>query len=146
MGKKVLTDLEVKGYIDVDGGIKDANSSFGSSGQYLQTNGSDVVWASPPGATVSKFALTIEWGSDDQADPSSTGVTFSGSGVNEVALVRHNLGTKNVVISIRDESNDFEDIGNYPVIRATTTSQVTLQYDTSTLPSQEDKVYITIIG
>ena len=46
MGKKVLTDLEVKGYIDVDGGIKDANGDYGSSGQYLQTNGSDVVWAS----------------------------------------------------------------------------------------------------
>jgi hypothetical protein len=45
MGKKILTDLEVKGYIDVDGGIKDANGDFGSAGRYLQTNGSDVVWA-----------------------------------------------------------------------------------------------------
>jgi len=46
MGKKYLCDLEVKGYVDFDGGIKDANGDFGSSGQYLQTSGSDVVWAS----------------------------------------------------------------------------------------------------
>jgi hypothetical protein len=135
-------------------GVVRINNSFnlpsadGSSGQVLQTNGSgDVTWQANSGSGgVTKYALTIEWGTDDQTDPSSTGVTFSGSGVNEVATVRHNLLTKDVVISIRDESNDFEDIGNYPVIRATTTSHVTLQYDTSTLPSQEDKVYITIIG
>jgi len=63
MGKKYLCDLEVKGYIDVDGGLKDANGDHGNAGQFLQTNGSDVVWADAPAATSDsgKFTAAIEW-------------------------------------------------------------------------------------
>ena len=58
MGKKVLTNLEVKGFIDVDGGIKDANSDYGTSGQFLQTTGSDVVWAGVSTGTIADDAVT----------------------------------------------------------------------------------------
>jgi hypothetical protein len=92
-GKKILTNLEVKGYIDVDGGIKDANSNFGNSGQYLQTSSTDVVWANAPGSQgnttlVGKYVTTI----------TGTGVD---NDANKIRTVQHNLNSLYVVVSVR---------------------------------------------
>ena len=104
-GKKILTDLEVKGYIDVDGGIKDANGDFGNSGQFLQTSSTDVVWANTPGqggniTFVGNWAKEFTWGTNQ------TGVTFSGSGSSEYGTFAHNLGTKDIVVSVRAVEDD----------------------------------------
>lgn len=151
MGKKVLTDLEVKGYIDVDGGIKDANGDYGNSGQYLQTSGSDVVWATPPGASgnstfVGKWTKTITWGTNQ------TGVTFSG---NLVSLT-HNLGTESVVASVKDiagssgysDDDMHMDIGYDAFITVTAPNVVRLEVEPTgaSNPSAGDQFLVTIIG
>lgn len=94
MGKKILTDLEVKGYIDVDGGIKDSGGDMGNSGQFLQTTGSDVNWANAPGASgnttlVGKYVTTI----------TGTGVD---NDANKIRTIQHNLNTLYVVVSVRN--------------------------------------------
>jgi hypothetical protein len=94
MGKKYLCDLEVKGYIDVDGGIKDSGGDMGNSGQYLQTNGSsDVNWANAPGSQgnttlVGKYVTTI----------TGTGVD---NDANKIRTIQHNLNSLYVIVSVR---------------------------------------------
>jgi hypothetical protein len=46
------------GAAEFDGGIKDANGNLGTSGQFLQTNGSDVVWANVSTGTIADDAVT----------------------------------------------------------------------------------------
>ena len=148
MGKKYLCDLEVKGYIDLDGGIKDANSNFGNSGQYLQTNGSDVVWANAPGATVGKSSKYVVWNAAQQSD---AGVTFS----NNVCTITHNLGTTNVVVSAIDHSawttiaaNEQVDMGALFVVKCPSTSTITIHFHSSAVPDVDEfpNFTVTIIG
>ena len=131
MGKKILTDLEVKGYIDVDGGIKDANSDFGLSGQYLQTSGSDVVWANynlqdaaVTGSKIASYAVT----SGKLANNSVTadqlagwktynvvwGTTQAGVAFQSTTTLRitHSLNTHFIIYSILDVSGTLTGVTN----------------------------------
>ena len=147
MGKKILTDLEVKGYIDVDGGIKDANGDFGNSGQYLQTNGSDVVWANAPGASVTKVSKYVVWNAAQQSD---AGVTFS----NDVCTITHNLGTTNVVVSAIDRGGWLEnadeqvDMNALFMVKCPSTSTITIHFHSSAVLGGSDypNFDVTIIG
>jgi hypothetical protein len=147
MGKKVLTNLEVTGYIDVDGGIKDANSSFGTAGHFLQTNGSDVVWASPPGATVGKSAKYVVWNNTLASD---AGVAFS----NNVCTITHNLGTAYVVVSAIDHSgwfnnaNEQVDMNALFMVKCPSTSTTTLHFHSTAVPDSNEypNFSVTIIG
>jgi hypothetical protein len=154
MGKQVLTDLEVKGYIDVDGGIKDRDSTFGNSGQFLQTNGSDVVWGSPPGqggnsTFVGKWSKTITWGT------AQTGVSFSGANDKTCSLT-HNLATEAVIVSLKDISgssgysdNDLHmQIGYDAFIEVNSPNIVRLEVEPTgaSYPSAGDQFLVTVIG
>ena len=147
MGKKYLCDLEVKGYIDIDGGIKDANSNLGRAGQYLQTNGSDVVWANAPGATVGKSAKYVVWNAAQQSD---AGVTFS----NNVCTITHNLGTTNVVVSAIDRGGWLEnadeqvDMNALFMVKCPSTSTITIHFHSSAVPDVDEfpNFDVTIIG
>jgi hypothetical protein len=156
MGKKILTNLEVKGYIDVDGGIKDSGGDMGNSGQYLQTNGSsDVNWATPPGASgnstfVGKWSKAVTWGTDQ------TGVVFSGTN-DENCTLTHNLGTSFVIVSVKDKlgssgystNNMHMDIGNDAHVTVLTDDVIKLNVEPvggSGYPDEDDQFLVTIIG
>ena len=151
MGKKYLCDLEVKGYIDVDGGLKDSGGDMGNSGQFLQTSGTDVNWASPPGqggnsTFVGKWTKEITWGTND------TGVTFSG----DMVSLTHNLGTESVIASVKDvagssgySDNDLlMDVGHDAIVEVNSPNVVRLEiYPTgASSPSSGDQFLVTIIG
>jgi hypothetical protein len=87
-GKKILTDLEVKGYIDIDGGIKDANGDYGNAGQYLQTSGSDVVWATVSATVPSSV-------------PHKYFTYITGSDSEDYYTITHNLGAQEVIVSVK---------------------------------------------
>jgi hypothetical protein len=154
MAKKVLTDLEVKGYIDVDGGIKDSGGDMGNSGQFLQTTGSDVNWANAPAqggnsTFVGKWTKTITWGT------AQTGVSFSGAN-DYICSLTHNLGTEAVIVSVKDiagssgySDNDLHmDIGNDAFIEVNNTNTVRLEVTPTgaSYPSAGDQFLVTIIG
>jgi hypothetical protein len=151
MGKKYLCDLEVSGYIDVDGGIKDSGGDMGNSGQFLQTSGTDVNWANAPAqggnsTFVGKWTKTITWGTNQ------TGVTFSG---NLVSLT-HNLGTESVIVSVKDiagssgysDDDMHMDIGYDAFITVTAPNVVRLEVEPTgaSNPSAGDQFLVTIIG
>ena len=154
MGKKYLCDLEVSGYIDVDGGLKDSGGDMGNSGQFLQTTGSDVNWASAPGASgnstlVGKWTKTLTWGTNQ------TGVTFSGSN-DETCSLTHNLGTESVIVSVKDIQNSSgytdEDIhlgiGEDAFVTVTAPNTIRLEVVPvgSSYPETDDQFLVTIIG
>lgn len=62
-------------------------AQLGNGGKVLSTDGSDVSWVSPSAGAVSSFDDT--W---------SSGLT---------KVVTHGLGTDKVIVSIKDENNDF---------------------------------------
>ena len=154
MGKKYLCDLEIKGYIDVDGGIKDSGGDMGNSGQFLQTTGSDVNWANAPGQAgnstfVGKWTKTLTWGTNQ------TGVTFSGSN-DETCSLTHNLGTESVIVSVKDIQNSSgyadEDIhlgiGEDAFVTVTAPNTIRLEVVPvgSSYPETDDQFLVTIIG
>jgi hypothetical protein len=155
MGKQILTDLEVKGYIDVDGGIKDSGGDMGNSGQFLQTTGSDVNWASAPGSSgnstfVGKWTKEITWGT------AQTGVSFSGAN-DYLCSLTHNLATESVVASVKDISgssgysdNDLHmDIGADAFIEVNSPNVCRLEITppgSSGYPDTGDQFLVTIIG
>ena len=152
MGKKYLCDLEIKGYIDVDGGIKDSGGDMGNSGQFLQTTGSDVNWASAPGSSgnstfVGKWTKEITWGTNQ------TGVTFSG----DMVSLTHNLATESVVVSVKDvagssgysEDDLHMDIGNDAHVEVSSPNVCRLEIEPvggGGAPSSGDQFLVTIIG
>ena len=147
MGKKYLCDLEVKGYIDVDGGIKDANGDYGNSGQYLQTSGSDVVWAdvssvsladgSIDTAKIASYAVNEGKLANDAvtADKLAGWKTYNvtwGTTITNVTFptadtlrIDHGLGTHFIIYSILDvsgtvaaEANAYVDVNHYADVYA----------------------------
>lgn len=152
MGKKILTDLEVKGYIDVDGGIKDANSNFGNSGQFLQTSGSDVVWADAPSASnVAKVTKNIAWNTN------SAGVTFQNTSAGDetnTCTITHNLNSSYVIVSVSDDygtldgydSADFIDMNFNLMANAYGVNSIRLRFTTTDPPANGSTFKVAIIG
>ena len=148
MGKKILTNLEVKGYIDVDGGIKDANSNFGSSGQVLKSGGTGVVnWANESGgssSSVDKFVRGVLW------SHVQTNVSYSGN----VCTVTHGLGSSFVHVSIVDVSgagysdagaNGYVDIDYIAHVKVVDSNNISFEMD-GTAPSYGNSFNITVTG
>jgi len=154
-GKKILTNLEVKGYIDVDGGLKDSGGDMGNSGQFLQTSGTDVNWANAPAqggnsTFVGKWSKAVTWGTDQ------TGVVFSGTN-DENCTLTHNLGTSFIIVSVKDKygssgyssNNMHMDIGYDAHVTVLTDDTIKLNVEPtggSGYPEEDDQFLVTIIG
>ena len=91
---------EFKGAVKFEGGIVDSGGDQGNSGQYLQTSGSDVNWASPPGS------------SGNSTFKGKYSGTITGDGSDKTFTVQHNLGTQNVIVSVRAPGASCNSIEN----------------------------------
>jgi len=153
-GKKILTDLEVKGYIDIDGGIKDKNDSTGNASHVLHADGTGrVYWTTAPSASVTKVSKYVAWNTPSASD---AGVTFQNTSAGDetnTCTITHNLSTYNVIVSVidnyghvTDNGNEFVDL-NYDLISVPATNNtIKLYFKTTAPPTSGESFNVTIIG
>ena len=155
MGKKVLTDLEVKGYIDINGGIKDKNDSTGNASHVLHADGTGrVYWTTAPSATIPS-SVTHKYYTYVQL------TTAAG----DYYTINHGLGTQEVSVTIRraisgtasrsdrfnaDAGRHFDVGAEVQVIScdadgAHSSNHISLWFDSYTVVDNE-YVYVTVIG
>ena len=152
MGKKILTNLEVKGYIDVDGGIKDKNDSTGSASHVLHADGTGrVYWTTAPSASVAKVTKNIAWNTN------SAGVTFQNTSAGDetnTCTITHNLNSSYVIVSVSDDygtldgydSADFIDMNFNLMANAYGVNSIRLRFTTTDPPANGSTFKVAIIG
>ena len=101
----------------------------------------DTLTFTDPGSTSQTCVVTVT------AVVTPTGISFSGTSGSMVCTINHELDTEHVVVAVRDENKESEDVGYVALTTVIDADNVKLEYAAPDYPDPVNSLrYVTIIG